>query len=303
MNGPSDDKMFEEYLQRGSAVSQQYRALENEEVPAGIDAAVLARAADAVRAPAAKRAALRRWSVPIALAASCVLAISIVLESGTRHEVALTSAPQATSAESSVRESEQAREESVVGEAVPAEPEMQLRREEARAQTSESQARDAAARAREPRAISSPAPERAEPDSASAPIAQASIQRDVAPASEPEVDKLPERKAAQQTHAYTGASHAIAQRAAAPPPPMAPQVASGASSEALERAASEARPVDRAAVPEPANLREDPDGWLEYIRKLRDAGETERADREWREFRAAYPQYEVADDDRAIPRP
>jgi hypothetical protein len=45
--------------------------------------------------------------------------------------------------------------------------------------------------------------------------------------------------------------------------------------------------------------RSDPEEWLEDIRELRRAGKTADADREWRLFREAFPDFEVADDDLA----
>jgi hypothetical protein len=110
VNGPDDDKAFDEYLQRGSAVSKQYRAIEEESVPSELDANILAKAASEVNADRHKRTSVwRRWSVPVALAASTVLAISIVLESDLRHEVPAVSYSTQTSAPPSSPEA-QARE-------------------------------------------------------------------------------------------------------------------------------------------------------------------------------------------------
>jgi hypothetical protein len=43
----------------------------------------------------------------------------------------------------------------------------------------------------------------------------------------------------------------------------------------------------------------DPQRWLENIRQLRKEGKSTEADREWERFRAAFPDYAVADDDAA----
>jgi hypothetical protein len=45
----------------------------------------------------------------------------------------------------------------------------------------------------------------------------------------------------------------------------------------------------------------DPEQWLRDIRELRTAGETEEADRQWKEFETAFPDYAVAKDDSARP--
>ena len=48
-----------------------------------------------------------------------------------------------------------------------------------------------------------------------------------------------------------------------------------------------------------ADLRSDPQKWLESIRELRRAGKGEEADRAWQEFHKAFPNFPVADDDLA----
>jgi hypothetical protein len=45
--------------------------------------------------------------------------------------------------------------------------------------------------------------------------------------------------------------------------------------------------------------RSDPQAWLEDIRAMRRAGKNDEADREWERFRAAFPNFQVADDDLA----
>ena len=47
----------------------------------------------------------------------------------------------------------------------------------------------------------------------------------------------------------------------------------------------------------------DPEKWLEEIRGLRRAGKAVAADREWQQFRAAFPDFRVADDDLARKKP
>ena len=47
----------------------------------------------------------------------------------------------------------------------------------------------------------------------------------------------------------------------------------------------------------------DPEKWLEEIRDLRRAGKRTEADRGWQEFREAFPDYRVADDDVARKQP
>jgi hypothetical protein len=59
---------------------------------------------------------------------------------------------------------------------------------------------------------------------------------------------------------------------------------------------------DRPTADEQAD-RSDPAAWLEEIRDLRRTGKTADADREWDRFRAAFPDFHVADDDLARKKP
>lgn len=268
MNGPIDDKAFEEYLQRGSSVSQHYRSLDDEAVPPELDAAVLARAAQALAEPRATRGpAWRRWSVPVTLAAATVLAVSIVLESGTRHEVnsslevaapAAVEAPVPTVESVDLRATAQAREEvptasAPVASEPPASAAPSLAAERAAAE------RRLQAEAAQRRALEAKAVER-------------------------------QRATAQAARAQRPAGDGVA------PPPPAPAMAP-----LVRQAVPVAPAASDATAGEVAARFEPPGDWLERIRALREAGKAEEADREWRAFREAYPDYEVAEDDAALP--
>ncbi len=303
MNGPIDDKELEEYLQRGSAVSQHYRALDSEDVPAEIDAAVIERASQAVREPlVGKRRAWRRWSVPVALAASTVLAISIVLESGVRHEMAVTSAPQAASeqelrsAAPAPRAAESAAERH---EALSTKDERSL---EAREPAS------AAGHAERQRALAPRAPEAPPPAVESARASEseadfAATNRIAEPSSEPKVAAPADesdRSARTSTAAYQSV-RAVAQRRAAPPAAAsvsAPPEQDAATDMTEQTGSGLVRDQEMNSK---ADETADPEKWLQRIRELRQAGETEQADREWRAFREAFPKHPVAEDDRAQP--
>lgn len=104
------DKTLDEYLSGNSRVSQSYRELDDAVVPPQLDRLVLARARAAVadQQPShtdghsdghadghtdelerlrRRRKRLMQWSVPAGLAASAVLVVSIVMQSGVQHEV------------------------------------------------------------------------------------------------------------------------------------------------------------------------------------------------------------------------
>ena len=56
-----DDKALDEYLQRDSAVSQQYRTLDADDVPPALDSAVMAQAREAVIKKSNPRPKWSRW--------------------------------------------------------------------------------------------------------------------------------------------------------------------------------------------------------------------------------------------------
>jgi|GEM_PF-2158357 len=76
------DSHHEESLPGAAEVKRAYRALPQTDVPAELDAAVLARARDAANKThvASKRIALRRWAIPLSAAASILVAMSVVYE-------------------------------------------------------------------------------------------------------------------------------------------------------------------------------------------------------------------------------
>jgi hypothetical protein len=85
--------------------------------------------------------------------------------------------------------------------------------------------------------------------------------------------------------------------------PTAPSAAAPAGQEAPSHSDAAAQ-SETLVMPKPiqtqASQRE-PAAWLNTIRELRDAGKDEDADREWRAFKAAYADFEVALDDVARP--
>lgn len=259
MNGEPDEIEFERYLAGDSLVSRRYRELDAREVPPEIDRAILARAAEAVHP--VKQRHLKRWGVPIALAASLVLVVSIAIE-GIRHEATTASAPAPSS--------------SMHEWPVPA----VVDRESVAPVDEAKVAQDG------PLALDPPAPRAAEPLTAEPPSTLRA-----APARPPVRRAEPQPQAAEQAMAYEPALPAAPPPAAVAAP--APQLS--------ERAAS-ARAREEVGEPQLVSAVErDPAEWLAEIRKLREAGRNEDADREWHDFREMFPRYEVAPDDPARP--
>jgi hypothetical protein len=284
VSDPIDDKAFEEYLKRGSAVSQQYRSLHEVEPPMHLDKDVLAQAERAVRSGTLHKSRhWKKWSVPVALAASTLIAVSIVLESGMQQEVT-TSAPLATpmkaeadasqtAAANAARETDEAAgqakrsedlsERIVHVETTPAAP--------APAVESPAFAPDPMLAAKAERAAQAPMPVEAERRAKENIDVQGQVMLE-AGAAEP-VDE-----------------YAIASRGpnTAPPAAMRREHRMDAPSSAISGQAK-------------LHSTRDPEQWLRDIRELRTAGETEEADRQWKKFEAAFPDYAVAEDDSARP--
>ncbi len=323
-----DDREFEEYLRRESQISQQYRELQDDAVPAHLDALVLEQARAALQKESAaaprddlaavrrRRGRLMRWAVPTALAASALLVVSIVIRSGVQHETLLLpqvrqEAPGAAAQPESMEDKSVAAERAAAPPLVPAAPpaapaaaraEMEMARQvqEARIDSAGMQKRRAAAESSATAAA--PAP-RAQVD------AIASLPAVAAP--RPSVAE-PKLAAEVSEPAPAGAPADVALAKAAPSPA---QATGGEELDEIvltgHRAASSVRgagPRDTVrtnasgstdAASDTTEAFREPEPWLEHIRQLRHDGEDRQADREWRRFRKQYPDYVVATDDPA----
>lgn len=315
MSEPIDDKAFEEYLGRESALSKRYRALDADEVPAQLDGVILARAREAVAAkPASSRRkpAWMRWTPPLALAASMVLVISIVIESGTQHEVTLRdrvmTMPQSAPAQEAAAEPRQLSaiepEQSVAAAALEA-PQMQARKR-ADAGSDRNPATVDLQQSTNPAAAVVEAP---------AAVSDASKAASAAAVSTPEMKievPPPAPVAAVTAAANLGVVETRRQEASAP----AERDAAALEEIAITSNRVQSRSAGQGAGPRgtittPAagspevsqEAREsDPQRWLEYIRELRRENKGRQADREWRSFIKAYPDYKVDEKDVARAR-
>lgn len=339
MSEPIDDKAFEEYLGRESQLSKRYRALGSDEVPAQLDGLILAQAREAVAArPASsrKKPAWMRWTPPLALAASMVLVISIVIESGTRQEVTMrdmatmsqsapaqeaatvddnlvkqeTDAPAAQPRQLSAPEPEQS-----VAAAAPEAPQMQARK---RADAVPS--RDSVTVELQ-RSVNPPAFVSESPAASSVGIASASPSPEMKievppPAPVPAVITAADLGNAEGRRREASAAaekSAAAERDAASLDEIAVtgnrvEAARGAGQGAGPRGTvtlPRSREVSEEALLQQARIQQarqqaresDPQRWLEYIRELRRENKGRQADREWRSFIKAYPDYAVDEKD------
>lgn len=345
MSTPDKDRIdagaFEDYLSHESQISQRYRDLPAEDVPAHLDAAILAQARAAVAGKARtgaddlarvrdRRRRLMQWGVPTSIAASTLLVVSIVIRSGSQHEVlpaekmvVQQSAPAPAAPPVAARQEEAAdavpANEGLVliapprdavtefsslaprrdGENASARTQQRadLEREQARsvaehAQRARQELREAAREMPPPAAVASI------PTAPAAPMQEPQVARkmaaDAAPAASPPQTASPAmaaRTEAAEEQGYSLDEIAVTGwRASRPGPGAGPRGTVAASNGATSMADLQAEAARREA---------DPELWLEYIRQLRRDSKPTSANRQWEQFRRAYPDYVVDDNDLA----
>jgi hypothetical protein len=274
MTNPEHDEVFEAYLKRRSVLPN---ALDDRlEPPAALDEIVLQRAGEAIKAQAAPDATQQtvrapRWAMPVALAATILLCLSVVLNISLNTNRPTPNLQHMTAARTNVSPDAEAgargdgrtnndgeRRESVSGDV----PSHEVILTEAKVAGSPAPRAPVVADS----AVASPPPAptaRADGGGPAGPSAFASAAAPAPPARSP-ADK----------------AERFLKRAIAPSP-------GSASSSAPSAAGAANAPTSGAATPHPA----DPKAWLQQIGALRAAGETDRADAEMRRFRVVFPGY------------
>ena len=323
-----EEAALNEYLRRDSAVSQRYRELGSAEVPAALDRAVLAQANAAVAGKKTSRwRGVTRWSAPLALAASVVVVVSIFRQPAMQNELARPAAPtterlpipypaqELNKAAAPAQENDTAanraaadedlRKEPLPAVVVPMEdrsieaplyvPTPEILEKKLVGQTREtttSAIRQLAAQAPSLPASAAPAVDAAPTTAIRSMTSQPAtlgMRENQAPAAKEEVAVTAQRR----DHASdTDLSEIIvtalprqgaATNGAGPRGTVLPSSAADASAKAYRE--------------------NDPQEWLVHIRQLREDGETNRANREWRRFRKQYPDVAVDEKDAARPPP
>lgn len=315
-NNAVDDKALDEYLSGGSEYSRRYRAVEFDGVPADLDRLVLTEAsASAGKLTPISRKRTRplgfwmRVSAPVALAASVVLVVSVVIRSGMQtptldSQIALES--DAPAASPRIERLERA---DVTASDTANETSSETTREEApRTYAAQAKPLPAAPPAESP----APRPQSAEAPSLDRVVVNAPAVRAVA-----EDAALPVEVTASENLA---AADSAAQKQAAASESRTRQEQSGQARDLeeiivtghLRRAPTQPPAGPRGTIrpasgPSAAEIAQqereaDPESWLRHIRELRATGKRREADREWREFVEAYPNYEVDAADSARPK-
>jgi hypothetical protein len=296
-----DEQPLDEYLKGDSSVSRRYRQLSSEDVPPSLDRLVLRQAEDAVKRPS--RPAWMRWTAPLAVAASAVLVVSIVIETGMREET-IVSAPT-TMQQKRAAEAAMERRMSQESAEVPPPPKLEVPPPEVA--LADVQADAAPAFAPEPPAPAPVAAPAAAPTPQRKALAHQPVTRETSGALLPEQMAKAERQKSELEEAARAQQLAASQRArgdeekedAADPrdtlEAMAPTTVLSYSRPARANASS-ATGDSRATLQKTYT---DPEAWLQDIRQLRKDNKQDEADREWRRFLAAFPNHEVAETDAA----
>ena len=329
MSNAIDDKELDEYLSGGTQYSQRYRSIPTDDVPVELDQLVLMHASAVNVTPIAaaveKRAPARakslafwtRISAPIALAASVVLVVSIVIDSGVRYdsgpaesqELKRVIAPSQTPLEQAPASPEpiEAREFDSVDSPVAAVTEQSRARADAAATQSnqaKAQAKLKTAAASKLESAAKPARVATADEVSAASNLQAAAPGAIAapppaPAERQIADAATDKRfEAQRSSGATGLEEVIvtgslrrgqtANSGAGPRGTIPP-----ANFEARELSDAELAKQYREATPT---------AWLAYIRELRTTGKATAADREWKRFVKTHPDYSVDLEDRARPK-
>jgi hypothetical protein len=308
VSDPTDIKAPDEYLKGDSDVSRHYRELGSDEVPPEIDRRVLAAARDAVAHEGTQRSrSWLRWSAPIALAASVVLVVTVVLERGPQDELTPVPAAQRKLADEVTRQKAANAQEPapvyiqpVTGTPAPVLADMPPVPDAAPAAV-------AAAKA-EARPVVPPPKLVMEEEQASQSLA-GSLEVPQAPA-------VAQPAQAERTEISARDSAALSKEEADSASDLSEVSVSGTRARrgpgrtagprgtisAMSGPANQSRPVSDDEQATRAD-RSDPAAWLEEIRGLRRAGKTADADREWDLFHEAFPGFDVAADDLARKKP
>jgi len=313
MNEPIDDKTLAQYLERGSEFSKRYRDVPADDVPPELDSLVLANAAlELTRKPAPTATRWKRWSAPLAVAATIVFGVSVVMQT----EIARDGRPVA---EPAFSESQLAPPNEAITPAIQVEARIAEAPRQAEPEALAGQRMEVTAKADQPARTKETTNLR--DTEMSRESGRITADETVMPTTAAAVDELKKETVAPVVASPPPAPQ-FANRAPASAPAAAPTLAT--SSAVMERGAkaksTEAVSMEEAidtarrrttapASSEPryvsdkqlskAEREADPIKWLAFIRQLRATGKGSEADEEWQRFVKTYPTYEVRQDDSA----
>jgi hypothetical protein len=298
-----DEQQLDEYLKGGSSVSQQYRQLHDADVPSELDGFVLRQARDAVKTvrPAKSRVWMR-WTAPLALAASAVLVVSIVIESGVQDDALVTPAsapaPAAHAPMEAQRKSEATDNDALASTAAEGYSEHGFVAEEPRA-VAEEQATHlhvppaevaVSHEAPPPVKLDMPSPDESRRERRAPPPPDAIASSRSQAVEADKAARVLSQQASDRVEQAAAAEQQLMQDVQ--PPNAGPRNTVSAPT---------VRPTGAAPIRQKAEEAQysDPDTWLRDIRELRIQGKREEADWEWLRFQLAFPNHVVAESDPA----
>jgi hypothetical protein len=272
MSPREHDPAVRDLIGAGDTLHEQLARFDRSDPPEELDRIVIERARQAIRMPQSERPIRQfRWAVPLAVAATLVISFALVLHQvsppppATPPTAANTEpAPQSTAPVAAQARVDEAAESYAYGAAeVRASPPPAAVAQAAPPPSTTSAAAESSTASRVADTVESTAPARAVPD-----VALAKAER---------LDRrtLTTRSATEESATASAAdARAISGAAAA-----APQAEAG------EESAANAAKID---------VRASPDTWIAYIARLRHAGRSDEADREYADFRRAFPYYKYS---------
>jgi hypothetical protein len=326
----ADDKLVDEYLHGATPYSAHYRRIETTHVPADLDRVVL----DEARKQSAQRKQInrQRWAPPLALAATAVLTLSIVMRSNLESTRSLAVEQSPALKQSPIvapaAEQKQRKDASDVADHLAAAPKPSAAVDEALSNMKATPEIGSVDKAGPPpgqlvspvrkteelqAALPTDSPQLARTtaekktmsaQAASAPAASPPRAAEESLTTVQEAVATQQQKASKET---VNATQNFERRANVVGYARAKESGKQAGAEPEAAAARGAlvrdvREADSAATAKQESLRRDPEAWLKFIRELRRANRPTEADEQWKQFVGAYPNYVVSQTDAARPR-
>ena len=296
MTGPEHDPEFEAFLKRRSPIHRRLADFDHAEPSIELDRLVLGRAREAIETPAQPpmfRAT--RWAMPVGLAATILIAFTVVLNID-RHAPRMEKSVAAAKAEHAAapvtqltaNQAERGATDSRIAAESSATPSAQAQRASAGAGA-------VAADAGQPASALERRDMRAE-RKAAAPIATATAANATATEAESDavasdVGKQRDRSLSDQPLlASSAAVRGTTDLAAVSPAPTAAPPPASASAQ-TPSSASASTPPSASAPSAPPAYQASAESWLREINRLRASGKTAEAERELTAFRQAYPSH------------
>jgi hypothetical protein len=121
MTGPERDNEFEAYLKRRARIDRRLRSLDRLEPPAELDRIIIARARQSIQgAPPVPLFRAPRWALPMGMAATILISLSVLLDLGVRDAVRRDARRPEMMAAAVARQSEPAAAATLAATAAPA---------------------------------------------------------------------------------------------------------------------------------------------------------------------------------------